>query len=167
MCFPEQGVTMKLTVASTGPQKLKLPPGKADHIVWDDDIAGFGLRLREGGSRTWIYQYRIGKKQRRMVLGSATSVPLSLARDNAEKLEAKVKLGGDPAMEKESARRDADNTIGKLIDKYLEFKKSDVRGSTFAEIERHLRIHAKPLHGEPIAALSQRDVANLLTDIAK
>jgi hypothetical protein len=68
------GGAMKLTVKTT--DGIKLPTGKSDCIVFDDDIAGFGLRLREGGSRTWVYQYRIGKKQRRMVLGSAKSVPL-------------------------------------------------------------------------------------------
>ena len=40
-----------------------------------------------------------------MVLGSATSVPLTVARENAGRLEARVKLGGDPAMDKETARR--------------------------------------------------------------
>ncbi|HXX50861.1 MAG TPA: Arm DNA-binding domain-containing protein, partial [Xanthobacteraceae bacterium] len=100
---------MRLTVKTT--DSLTLSPGKSDHIEFDDDVPGFGLRLREGGSRTWIYQYRIGSKQRRMVLGSAKSVPLSVARENACKLEAKVRLGSDPAMEKQIARLDADNTF--------------------------------------------------------
>jgi integrase len=156
---------MKLTIKST--DGLKLPPGKADFIAWDDDVTGFGLRIREGGSRTWIYQYRIGSKQRRMVLGSAKAVPLSLARENAGKLEAKVKLGGDPAMDKETARRDADNTVGPLIEQYLEFKKSDVRPRSYAEIKRHLEVHAKPLHRLPIRSMSQRDVASLLGELAK
>jgi len=98
---------MRLTIKSA--DDLKLPAGKNDHIVFDDDITGFGIRLREGGSRTWIYQYRIGSKQRRMVLGSVKSVPLKLARENAGTLEAKVRLGGDPAMDKETARQEADN----------------------------------------------------------
>src|SRR4029079_14016837 len=109
---------MKLTIKTLA--DLKLPAGKSDHIVFDDDITGFGIRLREGGSRTWIYQYRIGSKQRRMVLGSAKSVQLPLARENASKLEARVKLGGDPAMDKETAKRDADNTLGALVEQYLE-----------------------------------------------
>jgi len=41
-----------------------------------------------------------------MVLGAATSVPLALARENAGKPEAKVRLGADPAMEKETAKRE-------------------------------------------------------------
>jgi Arm DNA-binding domain len=101
---------VRLTIKSAA--VLKLPHGKSDHIEFDEDVHGFGLRLRAGGSRTWVYQCRIGTKQRRMVLGSATSVPLTLARETAGRLEAKVKLGGDPAMDKEIARGEAFSTFG-------------------------------------------------------
>lgn len=51
---------MKFTVKTTAGVKLE---GKPERIVFDDDIKGFGLRVREGGSQAWIYQYRIGSKQ--------------------------------------------------------------------------------------------------------
>jgi integrase len=156
---------MKLTVKTT--DGIKLPKGKSDCIVFDDDIAGFGLRLREGGSRTWVYQYRIGKKQRRMVLGSAKSVPLSLARKNASDLEAKVRLGGDPAMNKETARREVDNTFAVLADQFLEARKPSWRTRTYEEVKRYLIKDAKSLHPFPITAIDQRNIANLLSDIAK
>jgi hypothetical protein len=122
-CFPyasqnERNRVMKLTVKTT--TALQLPHGKTDHIEFDDDITGFGIRLRAGGSRTWVYQYRIGSKQRRMVLGSAKSVPLALARANASTLEAKVKLGGDPAMDKDQARQEAEDTFGVLAVRFLD-----------------------------------------------
>ena len=41
---------MKLT--AKGIRGLQLPEGKMDHLFWDDDIPGFGLRLRAGGSRS-------------------------------------------------------------------------------------------------------------------
>ena len=69
---------MKLTTAKKV-EAIQLPKGKSDYIEFDDDIPGLGLRIREGGSRTWIFQYRIGSKQRRMVLGSAKSAQLNLA----------------------------------------------------------------------------------------
>ena len=156
---------MKLTVKTT--EGIKLPKGKSDCIVFDDDIAGFGLRLREGGSRTWVYQYRIGKKQRRVVLGSAKSVPLSLARKNASDLEAKVRLGGDPAMSKETARLEVDNTFAVLADQFLEARKPSWRTRTHEEIKRHLIKDAKSLRPFPITAVAQRNIANLLSDIAK
>jgi hypothetical protein len=156
---------MKLTIKSAA--DTKLPLGKADHVVFDDDVAGFGLRLREGGTRTWIYRYRIGRKQRSITLGNAKSVPLALARANAGQLEAKVRLGGDPALDKQAARIEADNTVGPLIDQYLDERGSDWRPNSLREVRRHLLVYAKPLHGLPVNAVSQRSVASLLTDIAK
>jgi integrase len=156
---------MKLTVKTA--EGIQLPKGKSDCIVFDDDIAGFGLRLREGGSRTWVYQYRIGKKQRRMVLGSAKSVPLILARKNASDLEAKVRLGGDPAMDKEIARLEVDNTFAVLADRFLEARRPSWRMRTYEENKRHLIKDAKSLHSLPITAVDHRNIANLLSDIAK
>lgn len=49
---------MKLTAASVA--KLTLPEGKSEAFYWDDDVPGFGLRLRAGGSRVWVLQHRIG-----------------------------------------------------------------------------------------------------------
>src|SRR5215469_10179971 len=115
---------MKLTTAKKV-EAIQLPKGKADYIEFDADIPGFGLRIREGGSRTWIYQYRIGSKQRRMVLGSAKSVPLGVARTNASALEAKVRLGGDPAMDKHKAKQDAETTFAAMLDRYLADRKTD------------------------------------------
>jgi integrase len=164
MCFPGRG-QMKFTITSV--KAATLPAGKSDHIEFDDDVAGFGLRLREGGSRTWVYQYRIGTKQRRMVLGSAKSVPLKTASDNARQLEAKVALGGDPAMDKENAQLAADNTVGMLIDQFLEANKDGWKPRTEVEIRRHLTKDVKPLHRMPITSVAQRNVANLLNDIAE
>jgi integrase len=156
---------MRLTVKAA--VDTKLPPGIKDTVFWDDDIAGFGLRIREGGSRTWIYRYRIGRKQQRSIsLGSATSVPLSVARKNAGALEAKVKLGGDPALDKETARIEAENTVGSLVDQYLDARNPDWRPNSLRQIRRHLLVYAKPLHRLPITVVSQRNVAGLLNDVA-
>ena len=37
---------MRLSVKEI--DSLALPAGKSDHIEWDDELGGFGLRLREG-----------------------------------------------------------------------------------------------------------------------
>jgi integrase len=155
---------MRLTVKSAA--DTQLPAGKSDHVVFDDDIAGFGLRLRNGGTRTWIYRYRIGRKQRSITLGNAKSVPLVLARANAGQLEAKVRLGGDPALDKQAARAATDDFAGSLIDQYLDARRADWRPSSLREVKRHLLIYAKPLHGLPVTAVSQRAVAKLLNEIA-
>ena len=73
---------MKLTQASVA--RIQLPRGKSEVIVFDDELPGFGLRVREGGSRNWIVQYKIGPKQRRMTLGSVGMLNVVKAREAAK-----------------------------------------------------------------------------------
>ena len=93
---------MKLTKATvTGPA---LPAGKSDAIFFDDDIPGFGVRLRAGGKRTWIIQYRVGAKQRRLKLGTVEKLDADKARDAARNRLAQVTLGTDPQKARYEAR---------------------------------------------------------------
>jgi hypothetical protein len=91
IAFPILERTMKLTQSIAN--KLTLPPGKSDAIYFDDDVHGLGLRVRSGGKRSWVFQYGIGTKQRRMSLGTAPALSLAAARKTATELHAKVRLG--------------------------------------------------------------------------
>jgi hypothetical protein len=51
---------MPVTLTKATIDRLKLPPGKSEMIVFDEVLPGFGLRIRAGGKRTWIAQYRLG-----------------------------------------------------------------------------------------------------------
>src|SRR6516165_3166493 len=100
-------------------------PDQADHIAFDDDIAGFGLRSRDG-RRSWIFQYAIGtgpaRITRRIKIGDYPALSPGKAREEAEDLHAKVHLHGDPAIERRRNRADAASTLGKLVERYLEFQ---------------------------------------------
>ena len=87
MCFPGS-FPMRFTKPSIA--ALELPTGKSELIVFDDTMPGFGVRLRAGGKRTWIVQYRLGKKQRRLTLGAVGTVPLDSARRSAAEALSKV-----------------------------------------------------------------------------
>jgi integrase len=156
---------MKLTVKSIG--GLKPPPGKADHIEFDDDVPGFGLRIREGGSRTFIFQYKLGAKQRRMVIGSAKAITPDKARELAGRLHAKVRLGRDPSAEKAVSVSRAANDFGELVRRYLEHQKGELRPRSYVEVERHLARNAKPLHGMPVTSIDRRTIADRLNVLAK
>jgi integrase len=165
---------MKLT--AKGIRALQLPAGKADHLVWDDDIPGFGLRLRAGGSRGWVFQYALGDKQRRLSLGAATpesfttvkdkdgNIKLGI-RDQVAQLHAKVKLGQDPASDKTEARKRASDTFEAIARSYLAAKKGSTRPGTYTETERHILKHAKTLNGLQVAKISRRDIATMIGTI--
>ena len=72
---------MKLTAKKI--RELELPAGKTDHLFWDDDIPGLGLRVRAGGSRNWVFQYALGDKQRRLSLGTATPESFTKHKETA------------------------------------------------------------------------------------
>jgi Arm domain-containing DNA-binding protein/integrase-like protein len=156
---------MKFTTKSIA--TLRLPGSKADHIEWDDDLPGFGIRLREGGSRNWVFQYALGEKQRRMSIGSAKANGLALvdARKTASELHAKVKLGQDPAGQKAEGQKRAAETFLAVARPYLAVRKQEMRSGSYSEVERHILKHCKPLHGLQFAGINQRTIAIRLNEI--
>jgi integrase len=144
-------------------QGLGLPEGKAEGLFFDSDIGGFGLRLRAGGSKTWIFQYKLGSKQRRMSFGTYPTMGLEHARRTAAELQAKARLGQDPAGEKIEARARSAETFHTAAKQYLEWQEKRLRPRSFEEVERHLLTHSRPLHGEPLAKIDRRAVAGLLS----
>jgi integrase len=155
---------MKLTKVNIA--KITVPSGKAEVIHFDDDIPGFGLRVHAGGSATWIFQYRIGAKQRRMKLGKASAITPQNARETASKLHARVMLGEDVAGQKIESRAKAVETFGSVLKEFLADKKGGLKPRTYEGVEHYLLKHAKSLHGLQITAINRRTVATLLTGLA-
>jgi integrase len=157
---------MKLTTANVA--KLTLPAGKSDHIEFDDDVVGWGLRLRSSGKPTWIYQYRVGPRSRRMTLGTLAALSPSVARETAVKLYSKVRLGGDPANEKERAKAATAlaETFGDGVALYLKRQGQRLRARSLVEVTRHLNVHAKPLHRLQLVEIDRRAIARLVSALA-
>ena len=155
----------------TGPNvaRIALPAGKNDHIVFDDDLPGFGVRIREGGKRTWIIQYRKGAKQRRLTLGSVNAIDPVKARKSAENVLAKIQLGGDPQAEKIEAHARAIETLGAVAEDYLTYAEAKLRGRTYKEVKRHLTSPKQwgPLKGLSVHRIQRSNVASRLTEIEK
>jgi integrase len=168
---------MKLT--QTAAQALRVPAGKTEAIFFDDELPGFGLRIRASGSRTWIVQYKIGDKHRRLTLGSASMLTADQARNGikdkndptrsrhgARDILARVRLGEDPAARKLEARVRAADTFGVSVDVFLARQKKRLRPRSYAETKRYLFVHWKALHGMPLANIRRATVAAKLATIA-
>jgi integrase len=148
--------------------KLTLPDGKTDAIVFDDDLPGFGIRLRAGGKRVWIVQYRnAAGKTRRLTLGDTRKLDLDKARQKAKIEIARVTLGGDPRAEKAEAKSRSKLTLSLLANRFLEFKRPRLRPNTYNADKRYLTQHWKPLHKVPVHAITRREVAARLTEIVQ
>jgi integrase len=156
---------MKLTQASI--ERLALPAGKREAIIFDDDVPGFGLRLRAGGSRTFIVQYALGGRQRRMTIGTAKILDAAKARQTARNLLAKVRLGHDPAAERTQARvRASDEPLGAIIGRFLARQEGRLRPRSYIDTRRYLERYWKPLHELHVATISRATIAAHLGKIA-
>jgi integrase len=153
-----------------------LEAGQDDRIWFDDEITGFGLRVRrikkwngqysnKAPARSWLFQYRIGGKTRRLVIGQAPVVRAGRARQIAAELHAKVKLGHDPALEKRIRIERASHTLGGLVDKYLTQQRSQLRPGSYRQVARHLERLAAPLHALPADAIDRQAIAARLHSI--
>ena len=157
---------MKLTKANIA--RITFPAGKAEHIVYDDDLAGFGLRLHPSGRRTWFVQYRLGQKQRRLKLGTVEQLDPEKARTHAKAALAKVSLGADPATETEVAKVQATITLKRTAEDYLtRYASNRLKPGSLAEVQRHLRQHWRPLGERPLASIKRAHVAARLAEIAR
>ena len=75
---------MRLTQTSV--VRIALPAGIDDKIFFDEELPGFGLRVRAGGSRKFVVHYRQGGAQRRHTIGAANVLTLDEARKRARKI---------------------------------------------------------------------------------
>jgi Arm DNA-binding domain len=152
---------MKLTTAAVA--SLILPPGKNDHIEWDETLPGFGVRLR-GRSKGWVVQYRFGHQQRRESLGDVRKVKLDDARRIARQRFAQVEMGTDPAAEREAATAAA-LTLAAAAERYLDARRDRMRPNTYKAAERYFSMYWKPLRERPLAAVKRADVAVRLQEL--
>lgn len=151
--------------------KLTIPDGKTEHLVFDDREPGFGVRLRAGGKRVWICQYRAAGQQRRVTIGPVASSTAAKARDRAKAIKAGVTLGTDPQGERLAEKERAKTTVLHIVDSYLlhlerRVKAAAMKSSSFDATERYLRNHWAKLHHQPAHALSRREIAERLAAIA-
>lgn len=89
-------------------------------------VAGLGLNVNTGGSRSWVFRARVAGVRRDMGLGGYPDVTLAQARELARVARAKIRAGVDPIEEARAARsaliaaRMSAVSFSKATEQYLE-----------------------------------------------
>jgi len=107
---------MKLTKRAV----FNMPPDPSrDLYAWDDELPGFGLRVKPTGIRSFIVQYRNSSGiSRRITVGRFGVLTVEEARKLGKRVLADVVKGGDPAARRSEERRAI--TVRQLCQVYLE-----------------------------------------------
>ena len=120
-------------------------------------LPGFGLRIRASGARSWVYQCKIGRRNRRVTIGSVAAVSPARARETANEMHAKARLGIDPDREKIESRTQA--SVSEALRTYLAHQCTHLKPRSYVEVERHLLKNCKSLHSLPLVKVDRRAVA--------
>src|SRR5712671_3683420 len=97
MWYPKIGGEITLVATITLTQRavdaLKPPPsGRAEYF--DRTLPGFGLRVAEGGRKTWFVMYRVGGKKVRETIGTLSAIPNVADARNKARASVQQAQGG-------------------------------------------------------------------------
>lgn len=148
----------KFTEASV--MKASTPQdGKSAVFCWDTEVRGFGLRVGQSGSRSFIAQRDIRGRTRRVTLGKWPTFRVAQAREWAREQVFKMACGEDPA----EARR-AEEARGVTLDDAIEMHASAMRAKqcapkSISSIREELARHVADWMGRPLASISRNECA--------
>ena len=101
----------------------KTTPRNKPFVLYDGELAGFGLRVMPSGFRSWIVEYRPhgggrGVAKKRMTLAAVGKLSPDQARAQAKTILANVALGADPAGVRSASR--ATPTVADFVETFLD-----------------------------------------------
>ena len=148
-----------------------LAPGAGgETVLWDTEVKGFGIRVRAGGSKSFILHYRLGTGRgatlRKLTIGKIGSpwTP-ETARAEARRLLGEVAGGRDPARARQEERKAL--IFGELVELYLNegvaHKKISTLKADRGRIEHHLRPLLGKLRAEHISRADIERMRNAVT----
>lgn len=144
-----------------------------DTFLWDDKIAGFGLKATPAGAKVYLYQYRMhggrGAKVRRYTIGKHGALSPDQARTEANRLAMLVKQGIDPQADKVEKKRQAvDLAFPAYLDEFArDCLAASWKGSA-PEVEAMLRNYALPmLKSKALPEITRTDIAAVMRPVKK
>ena len=148
----------KRTIDATEPQATEF-------FLWDEGIPGFGLRVMPSGRKSFVVQFRAGRRARRMSLGPSTVLTCDQARTRAITIIAAVKNGEDPAADRAAKRNAA--TVSDLADRFdKEHIAVRLKASTAKEYRSNLKRFILPALGRlAVPEITRADVAKFHHDL--
>ena len=138
-------------------------------IYWDEDLAGFGLRVEPSGKKTFFVRYRPGggrnAPKRFLTIGRYGKLTPDQARSEARKVLSAGELGLDPAAERLQKRKEI--KISDLCDLYLEIGVETKKPMTVKGDRGRISGHIKPLIGmKRVSEVTASHIERLMKDIA-
>lgn len=142
-----------------------LKPESDDRVIWDDEVPGFGVRLRPSGRKSFIVKCRCRGRQIKITIGIHGTYTVEQARAHARRIIMEAKAGRDPSAEHSRIRKSP--TMKELGQRFLdEYVPLHCRPTTAREYRRSVELFINPKIGtRKVMAVERTDIAQLHHDL--
>ena len=140
--------------------------GEQDKVYWDDELKGFGLRVRVSGRKYYIVQTRYNGRHRKYTIGPHGPIACEKARAKALDILSDLKAGQDPIEKNAKLRRCI--TMRQMGERFLtEYVPLHCKPSTQKEYRRNVELFINPAMGrKKVLEIVRQDIAELHMDHA-
>ena len=147
---------MKVSLTEIVVRNARLPE-RGQTTLWDKSLPGFGLRISQGGTRSWTLM--LGADRQLVTIGRYPVVTLAAARAEAKRILAERTLG---------RRRTPNITFGSAVENFLAASEQRNRPRTVADYRRLLTRHFLPtLKHRQLGDITPQEVSRLVDRIAE
>lgn len=137
--------------------------------TWDSEVPGFGLRVTDAGTKSFIFQFRSrANEQGRIVIGRYPSMTVDQARKAAREHRVAVDQGGNPSRDRHGTRTAA--TLRDLAAYYCDTYGPDrgLKTQTIKDARSLLDRYALPKFGlRKVGDLKPGDIRAIHNDARK
>lgn len=130
------------------------PPESGQVMHWDAAVPGFGVRISQGGTKTFYLVH--GRERRRVSIGRYPTISLSDARAEAKRLLAEITLG---------KRQAPSISFDEAVALYLSLSEHTSRPRTVAENRRLLNRHFK--FRKNVADIAPQEISRVIDRLHK
>ena len=145
-----------------------ITPANSDVFAWDDELRGFGMRVKSSGVRSYIVQYRNSHgRSKRMTIGEHGRLTAEEAAQAGAADTGGSREGGDPAERREAVRRAP--TVDELCARYfVEHADNRKKSRSAVEDRRMINLLILPaLRNRKVADVTRADVCKLHHSLRK
>lgn len=133
-------------------------PASGYKIYWDDTVKGFGLQVTSTGVKSFVLQYRVNGKSRRMTLGKYGTITPEQARRDAKTKTGDIVKGNDPLAAKRKMQVQSITLDAALTDYCTSNNK--LKDATKKEMRGRLTWGSKDWLKKPLTAITGDMVLN-------
>ncbi|MEW8380513.1 MAG: tyrosine-type recombinase/integrase [Candidatus Thiodiazotropha taylori] len=157
----DQSVKLTKTIVD----RAVIPSDKKQVFIRDAALPGFGLRITDKGTKSFIVEKRVGGRVRRQTLGRFGPLTVEQARREAQKQLGKIAMGIDPIAEKKTRKAKA-KTLAQVFEDFKKARKQ-ISPITLRDYTHHLEKDLGDWLNRPITTITKHMVSKRHREIGE